>query len=815
MAINSTSFLRVSGLASGLDTDSIIKQLMDAERAPLDRLLQNKQLLEWRQDDYRTLNAKLLALRNASTNMKLRSSYSQYSTSSSNSSAVTATATSGATATTYTFNSITALAKSSNIKTADGQTISRDTSVVTGGAITDIIDTDVNNTFKISYDGGAFVDITLDPGKIYNGTTPGGTFSNLAADIQTKIDTALGAGKVMVSVTKDNYIQFIANEYPASGAPKTITLQEGAANDLLSESMNFNTNETTGQISSTVKDISLTETIYTNLMQHRFKNTEDFGWVVNGDYEETLAAAVDNITSDVAFNSENVSNYTVTAIETESQTLAAEASTVTTALNYNSTNWNNASVYVNGEEYTVVNGEQQSELADDEVSISDDGTGKIKLTFKSNLAIGDQVQIDSKINYSVVTGVTQEELTGMQVLVEDDGMGNAKFTFKNTMGIGTQINVDRHDFEFTTMVYDQDGEAVEKSFNVNAYSESFNSVMSRVSSTTSGLTAFYDTGTDKVVFNSRYTGNNISGDDITLTGNFLTSALMMTSYTEGNDASFSINGLATTRKTNTFVINGVTFNLTGTSATATDITISRNTNDIYETIKTFIDSYNETIEAINTKLTEDRDNDYKPLTDAQKEAMNESDIELWEGKARNGLLRSDSLLTRIVNTMRKSLYDQVTSVTDTSHDRLTDIGITTSSFYQSRGKLVIDEAKLKEALENNFDDVVTLFTNASTSTDNITKYEENGLMVRLYNNLVSGISDLTTKAGQDNSYSLFDSSLLGKEMTQLDRKISDWEDRLQDMEERYYSKFSALETAMDKMNSQSMWISSMFNNGAQ
>ena len=74
--------MRISGLASGIDTDTMVKQLMQAERIPLDKLKQNKQTLEWKRDDYRSINTLLTNFRQDVFNMKLSSSYRSRTTSS-------------------------------------------------------------------------------------------------------------------------------------------------------------------------------------------------------------------------------------------------------------------------------------------------------------------------------------------------------------------------------------------------------------------------------------------------------------------------------------------------------------------------------------------------------------------------------------------------------------------------------------------------------------------------------------------------------------------------------------------------------------
>lgn len=47
---------RIGGLASGMDIDSLVEKLMQAERMPLNKAFQRKQTLEWQRDAYRNVN---------------------------------------------------------------------------------------------------------------------------------------------------------------------------------------------------------------------------------------------------------------------------------------------------------------------------------------------------------------------------------------------------------------------------------------------------------------------------------------------------------------------------------------------------------------------------------------------------------------------------------------------------------------------------------------------------------------------------------------------------------------------------------------
>jgi flagellar hook-associated protein 2 len=279
----------------------------------------------------------------------------------------------------------------------------------------------------------------------------------------------------------------------------------------------------------------------------------------------------------------------------------------------------------------------------------------------------------------------------------------------------------------------------------------------------------------------------------------------------GSDASFQINGLSTTRKSNIFTIDGTTFTLKGASG-SNDVTVSVN-NDVdkvYDTIKSFIDQYNKTLDLLNTTTAEKRYRDYPPLLDEQKKDMKDSEIELWEEKAKSGLLSNDALLQRAISNFRTTIYARVGGMTG-QIDQLAEIGITTESYTDSEGgvvitggKLVIDEQKLRDALVNSPDEVMDLFTKSSDTPG------EKGIANRLYDTVNQVMSDIIDKAGRDDNDT---NSALYKQMKDMNTRIDDMQRHLTDVENRYYAQFSAMEQALNQMNQQSMWLMQQFGGG--
>ncbi len=340
----------------------------------------------------------------------------------------------------------------------------------------------------------------------------------------------------------------------------------------------------------------------------------------------------------------------------------------------------------------------------------------------------------------------------------------------------------------------------------------------------------YDEVTDKITLTSKQAGE---GNNLKLSesgSNFL-AALNLGTITEGQDAKVLLNGTETlVRSSNTITVNGVTYTLNKVHDPASEgetITIEQDTDSVIKNVKSFVEEYNKLIASLNGKVSETYDRDYPPLTDEQKEAMEDEDIEKWEKKAKTGILRNDSLLQQITLSMRKALYEKIDGVGLT----LKDIGISTGS-YTEQGKLYLDEDKLKNALLNKPDEVTKLlngvspenpsYTRTLTKEQKADRYSKSGVFQRLADIIEDNVSTtrnadgkkgiLLEKAGIEGDISNTE-NLIYEELEDFDDRIDTMIDRLTRKEENYYVKFSKLETMLNQMNQQSAWITSQFSSG--
>jgi len=286
--------------------------------------------------------------------------------------------------------------------------------------------------------------------------------------------------------------------------------------------------------------------------------------------------------------------------------------------------------------------------------------------------------------------------------------------------------------------------------------------------------------------------------------------------TEGAKAeagSVTINGIQIAISSNKFTYEGVTFDLKGNISATTDtpigIQVGSDTDAAFNSIKTFVDKYNELIEDLNGQLSEKRYRDYQPLSDEQKKELSEKEVELWEEKAKSGLLTNDSTIRSFLTETRNSL----TSMVETGEfNSLRDIGITSSTNYRDNGKLVLNEDKLKGVLQTNLADVRTLFagkatgeTDSSTTVTDKNMHANSGFGWRMYDRVNLAIKQLGTLAGSPNS-AVDTQSTIAKQLKNIDASIDRETQKVQAYEERMWRQFTAMEKALSQMNSQSSWL---------
>ena len=356
-----------------------------------------------------------------------------------------------------------------------------------------------------------------------------------------------------------------------------------------------------------------------------------------------------------------------------------------------------------------------------------------------------------------------------------------------------------------------------------------------------GVNASFDTTNQRFFINSTGTG---SAKNFTLTSDDSTALASLgldpnTTYTdingsknscvkiEGQDAEIVLNGATFTSDSNTFSINGLTINTLGVTDEEISIVTSTDYDGIYNTIKDFLTEYNDLINEMDKLYNADSARKYDMLTDDEKESMTDDEVEQWEDKIKSALLRKDNSLYNVMNTLTTTMMDGYyeNNLSDKQKKNmsaseisawykenggkkhyLSDYGIGTLSYFEAQDNehhayhingdaddefTSTKEDKLKAAIAEDPEGTANFFAT---------------LCKTLYSKL-----DETMSASTDYSsiYKVYNDKQLKKDYNDYTTKISDAEDELNDYEDRWYNKFSKMEVALSKLQSQTSSISSM------
>lgn len=276
--------------------------------------------------------------------------------------------------------------------------------------------------------------------------------------------------------------------------------------------------------------------------------------------------------------------------------------------------------------------------------------------------------------------------------------------------------------------------------------------------------------------------------------------------TAGQNAVLSVDGTRIERNTNIFELDGITVELVGKTAAADpaiSLTTSRDTDKIVDSLKSFAEDYNTLIGELNSLIGEETQyKKYPPLTSEQKKAMSDREVELWEEKAKKGLIHNDSNVSGLLSEMRTILYG---SVADAGL-ALYDIGIEASGNWRDNGKLVVNEETLRTAVATNADSIRKLFTD-----------KERGIAVRLQQAVKDTANVSSGSPGSMVRYAgtkdvLVTGNTLYQEMKRIQENLSNLNSRYKQEKNRYWQQFTAMEKALSGMNTQSSWLTQQFSN---
>lgn len=710
--------IRVSGLISGLDTDSIVQELVSAYSTKKEKYEKAQTKLEWKMDAWKTMNSKIYGFYTSSlSGMRLSSAYSLKSSTVSDSSVAKVTASSTAVNGTQKLK-VKQLAASGymtggEIKTTDG-------SKVEGGTL--LSDMGISAGSKLQVNGNE-VTVTSDM-----------TMNTFVA--------ALKEAGVTANFDENNQRLFINSSKP--GAEGEFTITAGNADGL-------NAVQTLGIFA--VKDVDGNETADMAKYRELAKN----GIGEQKSIAAAIVAAVDKSTT-----------YTESELAAYNSTISAYDQKASAVSGYES------------KQTVVKNYEEQKAIAEKHES---------KLDEYRKLLVKETVQNDDGTETEVE--YTDAELADMKQYIKDNNGASDSDTIKKLE-------------EYTKVV------------NARAYLDEYNAADAYISDSANKTAyteakAFIDDADNITAYNEAKTyvedAANITAYNEAKTAVSSSSAASFTSDAariSGQDSIIELNGATFTSSTGTFSINGLSITaMQVTGNNEVSVTTATDTQAIYDKIKGFLGKYNELITAMDTAYNATSAGDYEPLTDDEKEDMTDSQIEKWETKIKDSLLRRDSTLGNASSSM-KSIMSRSFEINGKTYS-LNTFGINTLGYFSAdtneRGCLHIDGDADDSNTSGNADKLMAAI---NEDPEAVTSFFQ-----QLSNTLYDDLTKRMASSSVSSIYTIYNDKQMSSEYSDYKDKIDKWQDKLDYYEEYYYKKFSAMETALSKLQSSTSSLSNL------
>lgn len=693
--------IRLSGLNSGMDTDSIVKALMSAQSMKKTKIEAKKTKLEWKKEIWGDLNTKLYNFyKDSLAKIKTQSSYKTKAATSSNTSKVTATASSSASEGTYKIK-VTSLASAQYVTSAKlkGAKTTENGITTTGKAtssskLVDLIDASGNAGFQ----KGTQISIKSASG-----------LSTLVVDENTTVaDFVAAAQNAGLNASFDEGQQRFFMGSGTSGADQNFTI-------------------TAGTLSQNQQDAV-----------SAWKTAVGYDYLSYSD-KQAVSKIFDQLQS-------GETTYDKVEDKLKEYVKSAEETAVTTHYQEQFTEGYQAQYFTNSDHDTVS-------------------------------AAGKQALLDSGVTEAQYnTWLEPERVAEMGKLISkkvSEDMSSE--TTKQAIANGVLNGVSGASDSFLSSSEAQRMTAVATA------AQNYNSTMSGITAA-NGQLSYLGLG--------EVTGDRV--DEVGGDGMVVVKA---------SDAAITLNGATLTSSTSNISVNGLTLNiLEATAGEEVTISVTKDNSAIYDSIKDFVSEYNSILKEMNTKYNAASARGYDVLTDEQKEAMSEDEIEKWNDKIKGSLLRRDDTLSSLISVFRNDMMASYTA-SDGKRYSLASLGIMTSTDYKEGGLLHIkgdeddtvygDEANTLEKMLNEDPDLVM------------------EIMTGITNNLYGDLQKKMSSSRLSSALTFYNDKEMSSQLSDYKEDISKWEVKLAALENKYYAQFTAMEKAMAKLNSQQNYFANM------
>lgn len=749
MAVN-----RVSGMVSGIDTESLVTAMVATQTAKKEKLQKAQTKLQWKQDAFKSINTKVYGLYSKISNLRFSTAYNMKKTTVSDSTKATVTASSSA----------------------------------------------VNGTQKLTIEKLATSGY-LTGAELKKGTTGSTTLADLGyTDGDTTLSVTVGTTKKDIEVSSTTTIDDLVSKLKDAGVNASydetnrrifVSAKEtGKDNDFAitsSSKAGLNALNAAGLCVSSASD------------QENYKKMASYAKGTTAETSDAMLEILKNLKNAYDSNTE---------LTLKEKNLSAKISysnakdAVNEYLDGDSTNAN-----LKADREQLVNLLKQSSS---KYTYVNNETGEVKDIYEVADTVG-WTAIDTKINDLAKSTGLITETTG------DDGETKEDTSKLETLrtNVKTVVTVDDNG------IYTDDDKAAyylskdertaaeeeladipnQRATNDAVIADENNSYWDIKDYTGMGdteLRALADKYADEIMNAKSVVDNNFK--DIPVSKG--------ATRVDAEDAKITLNDAEFTSSSNVFNINGLTIKATGTTAAGESLTISTDTDTqgLYDKIKDFLTEYNSIINELTSLYNADSAKGYEPLTDDEKSEMSDSEVEKWETKIKDSILRNDSTISGVMNAMTTSMM-KTYNVNGKTYS-LANFGIHTLGYLNAAKNeqyaYHIDGDEDDSNTSGNKDKLLDMITNNPEDIEEFMKQLTSGLYTALDNKMKS--------TNLSSAYTIYNDKQMTKDYSSYTTQIKEWETKIEDLENRYYKQFSNMEKQLAKMQSSTSSLSSLFGN---
>lgn len=754
--------IRLSGMASGLDTDSIVKELVSAYSTRKDNIVKKQTKLEWTQDAWKEMNTKIYSFYSSKlSNMRFSSSYSKKTSTVSDTSVAKVTASTGAVNGTQKL-------KVKNLATSG---------YLTGGEITSASGEKAKTSSKLR-------DVV--------GTADGKSLGS--------VELKVGDSSKTINMSDDMTVQQFVNALKDSGV--NASFDEKNQRFFISaktsgEAGDFSLSASNTEAIDTMKALGIYAVTDAEVKKYTADAAIDIDEAVAKAYEAQKKGYTD------ATEQKKVLETQEESLVKQQETLASNKEYLEFKKDYLSgLKFDSTEVPVLDENGMQKLDEEGNPVTRTEYSYAADS--------KSGMQIAEELETEiESLTQQIKTYEDKDELTDDEKAIK----ATLENRLKAAKEVQSQVGNDTLTAgDFQAVVAANDQKLTETSDKLTETEGKLVSTRDALSSD-ANLEAYVAERNSEIDEQNAQLKENLTKyyTDLKSTAQkvldtYKTDATVKAATRiVGEDSEIELNGATFKNNTNTFEINGLTIQATAeTGDKEVTITTDTDTDGIYNMIKDFFKDYNELMKSMDTAYYASSAAKYEPLTDEEKEAMTDDQIEKWEKKIKDSLLRRDDTLGTLSSSM-KSIMSGAYNIGGQKFS-LATFGINTAGYFASetaeRGLYHIDgdaddstssgnQDKLRAAIASDPDKVVDFFSKLTTD-------------------LYAKLTDKMATSSLSSAYTVYNDKQMKTQYSNYTTEISDWEDKIKEYEDRYYKQFSAMETALAKLNSQTSQLSGLF-----